>query len=125
MIPYQTLRIYYYVTTLSQNELKNVMVKAFQSVNVTTFNSEEIYYVYMNNGSYAEFVGIIGSHVVVVINYPELLIELDSHTFKVKDNSAKDILSCLQNPISTLLELVYDINSYMESELNSGLTESL
>ncbi|BCU69575.1 hypothetical protein [Stygiolobus caldivivus] len=107
-VPHQTLVIRYYMTALSEQELKDVMVEAFKNINVTAFNSEKIYYMYTNNGTCAKFVGIIGSNIIVITNYSS-------------NNSEYDLLYYYKDSTQILLGLTYKVNNYMEKVANYKL----
>ncbi|BCU69899.1 hypothetical protein KN1_11960 [Stygiolobus caldivivus] len=106
-VPAQTLVICYYTTRLTQSELKDVILATFKDASVAVLNSGKVYYYYANNGTYAEFVDVIGSHIIVVINYPS----------KDKGN---DIMYYYKDPVNILLQLTYDVNNYMKGASNSG-----
>ncbi|BBG25084.1 hypothetical protein IC006_2419 [Sulfuracidifex tepidarius] len=76
------------------------MVSTFKNVSATTLNSEKIYYFYANDKTYAEFVDVIGDHIVVVINYSN-------------ENGRNDILSYYKSQVPILLQLTYNVNNYM------------
>ena len=102
----QILIICYYDTLLSQSELKNVMLATFNNISVAVLGSEKIYYYYANNGTYAKFVDIIGSHIIVVINYPS-------------EGKGDDLMYYYKDPVSILLQLTYNVYNYMKNTTSS------